>query len=301
MNNGKITSTQLYTWLIVAMSAPLAVAASGSGWLANLLAGVVCTLICVCVLGIVRSKALPKWFLAVESLWLIPVLIALTSKTGNMWPDAGSGKLIPVVLLVLGAWSASGDLRRGIGAGVTLIWIIAVMYGFVCTAAVKDIQVKWLIPPNMDFDLELMFIYLLPLVVILLPCERKNAWGIWLIPSLGVLFSVLTSGVLSAGLASELENPFYEMSKSLSLFGVARRFEALVASVVTLGWFGLISMILHAISNLGKGAVWGAAIAAGVAILCELTIATDILAVGSVLFWVILPVATQGIGKIKKI
>lgn len=57
-----------------------------------------------------------------------------------------------------------------------------------------------------------------------LPWIRLGTWAI--------LFSVCTQGVLSAGIAREEKAPFYELSRSVRLYGTFERMEALA-------WLGL--------------------------------------------------------------
>ena len=123
-----------------------------------------------------------------------------------------------------------------------------------------------------------------------------------------MIASVIMDGVLGGTVASNVSNTFYEFSKSVTLFGVAERFEALVACVLTGGWFALFAMILSAIYHVAEkifapGAkyfVWiGVAFAAG--IVYVLPKGTLWMGFGSLIFWGFLPAITQLLGGRKNI
>ena len=92
------------------------------------------------------------------------------------------------------------------------------------------------------------------------------------------------------------------------MFGVAERFEALVASALTGGWFALFIIILSAAYHLAKqifpsgakcSVLLCAIIAAG--LMCILPKTSNWMAVGCLIFWGFLPVAAQGIESRKNI
>lgn len=310
MNNGKGSSVQLHTWLLTAMSAPLATIAGKSDWLINLITGAVCCGVCWLISKLADSRKRNPWLSAAQWVWMTLALAGIIGQSKQMWPDAGEGNLIPIVILVLGAWSVHGGVRRARAAGATLIWFVWILFAFAFTAGIKDVKLSYLVPSMDRLDPVLLFVYLLPLVTMFLPGnEGKKDW-LWMVIILtfGVASSALTFGVLSETVVKTHPNPFYEMSRSLSLFGVARRFEAVVASAVTIGWYALASMMISAAVQLAgeineEWCGWSGWVtaAAAAAVLCGFTISGVTLVIGSIVFWVILPILTQGIVKIKKL
>ena len=113
---------------------------------------------------------------------------------------------------------------------------------------------------------------------------------------------------MGSEVASGATSSFYEFSKGVNLFGVAERFEALVACALTAGWFALFTLILCAVYHLtekiffpaSKWCVWIAA-AASMGLMCILPKADSWMAIGALIFWGFLPVAAQGIGCAKNI
>ena len=119
---------------------------------------------------------------------------------------------------------------------------------------------------------------------------------------------MVTVGVLSASVASSIWDPFYEMSRSLSLLGVAKRFEAVVSAGMTVGWFALISLLLTVsgkyfekiVEGKGRLGIWVCGVVSVIWLLCGLHIpAWMLLSVGTV-FWVVTPLLTQGLESEKK-
>ena len=105
----------------------------------------------------------------------------------------------------------------------------------------------------------------------------------------GVVISVLSFGTLSAKGAMNSELPIYQYSKSLTLFGVAERFEAVTSVALTLGLFCTLSLLLTAAEQMVKH---GAAIGAVVASI-NVQINTVLVMIIVVLMWIILPLINR--------
>ena len=100
---------------------------------------------------------------------------------------------------------------------------------------------------------------------------------------------------------------FYEMVRSIDLLGTVKHFEALICATATLGWFGLLSFVLSVCGAVGEmlhgnGRVFTVCGAIGVAVgmLCKIHIPQVILLASGAVFWVFLPILTQGIDARKK-
>ena len=232
----------------------------------------------------------------------------MLSYTGQSWPE-GDSTAVPLILLALAAWSAQKGPSAAARVGAVLFWFVLIMYLTVFGAGVKDINLPWLksrwnLPDALGFT-----VLLLPSAsVCLLGTGRKGNGRMVLTVVFTVVAAVITLGVLSPDVAGETSNAFYEMSRSINLLGVARRFEALISAAMTVGWFALISLLLtlcgvlaqNFLAGWGKTGVWLGAVAAACVKLCELHISPWILLLAGAVFWVAMPIVTQGLGKRKK-
>ncbi len=311
MNSNEISRRQLAAWVFAAAAAPLAQLLGGRGWPEALLTGAVCGVLCAAVLLLPQDWRQKRWLCAVQALWAVAALAGAATMSARAWPDAGNGIAVPLVLLALGLWSVWDGAAAAGRAAATVFWLLALLLAAVFVAGGKDIrpenlQLQWQEP-----DGGIVFALMLPAVGACLPGKR-HAGAAW-VPAVTGLFGVavatLCAGVLSPQLAIQLENPFYEMSRSLNLLGVAQRFEALVSAAMTLGWFCLISLLLSAVYHLAgqvhpgweRPAVAVAAIAAIGLILGGVAVPGIWLGMLAAVCWGLLPLFTQGIVQIKKL
>lgn len=133
----------------------------------------------------------------------------------------------------------------------------------------------------------------------MLPREKKSRpwpWALGLTVG-AVILSAVTVGVLSPAVAEKTEGAFFEMVRGIRIFGVAERFEAVVAAAMTLGWFCLLSLLLTVAGHMaetlyegwGKAGVWLSAIVAGVISLWGRNAPVWPFALGALVFWCLLP------------
>lgn len=303
----KIPSRQLSAWLFAGLTPVLIQLLSGSSWAWIGIAGLISVLINCFVW---RTEWEPKrWQSALILLYIIIVLGQLVSRAAGSWPVGNSYPAVPLILLALAAWSAQKGPSAAARVGAVLFWFVLIMYLVAFGAGIKDIELKWLKPDWQIPDAMGLLLLLTPAgAVCLLRSDEK--WGARLIlPAILTLCAALiTVGVLSPAVAAKLENPFYEMSRSIHLAGVARRFEALISAGMTVGWFALVNLFLTICGTLfgqilegwGRTGVWICAIAAATWMLCGLHISECILLIVGAVFWVAMPILTQGLGKIKK-
>ena len=122
------------------------------------------------------------------------------------------------------------------------------------------------------------------------------------------LAAAVVAGVISPTLAQGAENPFYLMTKNLELLGIAQRFEAVVSAAMTVGWFSLICLLLSLggryaqkmNANWSRAGALVAAATAGAGMLFKLHISWWIVGLLAAVFWVFLPLITQGLVRGKK-
>lgn len=298
MFHEKIPKRQMMAWLLVAMTAPLSIIAGKDGWLPALTAAAVCTGLCL-LAGLLPTRFLlrRKWFCLIQIVWIVVVLGEMLRWSCNIWPTAGTNRIVPLALLTLAALSSlhgSGSASR---TGSVLLWFIAILYILVLLAGFHNIRADYLIPEWNMPAVETITALLLPTVVAFLPEERGKG-RLWIYPAIGVFFVILavfTVGTLSFDVSAGAEWPLYQSGKSLSLFGVAERFEAFLSVAATIAFFAIYSLLLTALGHLSQhmtgkgrvGVVCGAAASGAWLLLPGLP--PVILPLGILLFWFLLP------------
>ena len=300
-----IPTAQLRSWLLVAAVPAILSIVGRNGWLTVLLMAFGCGALCFCVLTS-RIERFPKWLCILELAWLTVFLGGIAKISGSCWEETVP---IPIILLLLAAYVSCKGAHQSARMGATLLWLVIPVLGLVFLTGASDINIKW-IPTKLELpDGALMALLLLPCVSIFLPKEQKALRSTSLI--LGVVAigcSLLMYGTMGSAVARTAPNSFFEFSKGVTLFGVAERFESLVACALTGGVFALLVFILSAIYHLaekifpriGKYSVWPCAIAAA-GIMCILPNNHFWMAVGGVIFWGFLPIVAQGIERRKNI
>lgn len=303
-----IPARQLSAWLFAAMTPVLIQFLGGTPWLWVEIAGVVS-------IGAVWSVW--RWGIGVQRRWLsllqvviiIIVLSQLAGESAQSWPVGNSYPAIPLFLLALAAWSAQKGPSAAARVGTVLFWAVLLIYLLVFGAGVKEIELEWLMPRWSEPNWMGLLLLLTPAVAVHL-LRHDEKWGVRLmLPKIFALCAAaITAGVLSPIVAERTNNAFYEMSRSLNLLGVAKRFEAFISAGMTVGWFALMSLYLSICGKLserlhagwGRTGVWTASIVAAVLMLCDLHIKDWILLILVTIFWVLIPVLTQGIEQEKK-
>lgn len=291
----KIPAPRLSAWLFAAMVPPLIQLSCGASWALLLLAGIACLL-----LGKLRKDAeLPNWSKLPGALLIAVLLGVLAALSADSWPVGDSFPAVPLILLALGAWSASKGPQAAAGVGAVLFLFIIIMYMLLFAAGIGQIRLEWIRPTKTLPDPMCLTVLLLPLATV--PAKGKIGGRLTLGLIVAVIAAALTQGILSPAVVEQVDHPFYEMSRSLELLGVARRFEAVTGAAFTAGWFSLVAYLLCVARELiGRMGVWAVAAGAAVWSLCGLHISGWILASLWAVFWVGLPRIAQGIEKIKK-
>ena len=308
MFDKKIAAGQLSAWVFTAITPPLIQLAGGSSWAWLLGLGAVCFLV-NWLRGRWGCEELPK-VLCLPVLVLTVILLGeLASYSAESWPTRDSFPAVPLILLALAAWSAGKGPQAAARVGAVLFWFVVIMYMVVFAAGIKQVRWQWISLSGIMPQALCSVLLLVPSAALLLPVDRKCAMGKTLL-GLGIAVAaiLLTQGILSPGVAAEAKQPFHEMSRSLELLGIAQRFEAFLCAASTAGWFALLNLFLsiggevcHRLAaGWKKPGIWFAAILAAFWLLCGLHISGLIMAFACAVFWVIIPVLVQGIGKIKK-
>lgn len=311
MSKNKVNAATLGAWLFAAMTAPLSQIGTGMPWPFVLAVGAVCGILCWSIHCMSNGDCFQaKWYCFVQLLFLAIVTGAAASWTADCWPTGNAFPVVPLVLLAVASASAWDGAARASRTGGVVFWFVALLYAIILAAGVKNQRVEWL-RPEWDFGGSvLVFVFLIPTAATFLPGEKGRGYGIALfaILTFGLAATLLTAGTISPAVVKEMTFPFYEYSKSLSLFGVAERFEAFVSVALTMGYFSLLSLFLsgayHLAEALGKGAGrYGIVFCAGAAAMIMVLLSGNVmtwLLIPAALLWGVLPFGVHAARRIKK-
>lgn len=291
-----IPGRQVYAWLAVAISAPLA-HFSGLGWLAVLLAaGAMLPLTLLFPEG---WQKLGKIVSALEMAWLVPVLGELLRFSGAYWPSSKNEVVVPLVLLALAALSGSGE--KAARAGAVLFWALILMYAPVLLAGAATVEYEWLDGRAESWKAGLLMALLLPSLAGLWCADGKGrisatvSYGLF-----ALLLSVLNQGVLSGPVAAAQETAFYEAGRTLRLGGITR-LEPMVSVAVTFGWYALASFLISTGVRLGsrlkipeRVSIWVLAVSVGAYIVLGLSTPGIALITGCIAAWILVPMLHAG-------
>ena len=143
MSHKEITEKQGSAWLAAALAAPLAQTASGCSWPAVLLMGGACLLICWAI-GKYPAKE-SRWLTILQGIWNCVVISEILHWSVYCWQDPGSTYVVPLILLLLGAWASSGG-ERAARTGCVLLWPVLLLLGAVLLSGVPEMEWRNLKP-----------------------------------------------------------------------------------------------------------------------------------------------------------
>lgn len=307
MYNNKLPHQQLTAWLAAAIVPTAVQLIAGASWLGVLLASLV-TLLCI---GLVwQWGAEPKGKLIALLQWglLTAVLSALCRQAPGSWPEGGH-KAVALILLALALWAAWKGTSASARVGCVLFWFVLLLYLIVLGAGMKEVELRWLKPGRGEVSALCCILLLTPAAAFIHLNKRERCKPrLLLIGLFCTVAAAVTAGVLSPQVSANLENPFFEMTRSLNLLGQARRFEALLSAGMTVGWFSLINLQLTLCSEWAnrirtgwaKPGMIAAALVTTVSILLGWSIPGSVLLILAALLWVLLPLILRVTGKIKK-
>ncbi len=260
-------------WLLTAVCIPAIALSGGCRW-AAVLPAAACGLIGFCVLRLCgenlpasRPVCLLQW------VWLSVYLGSIAARSADSWEHGDTYPVIPGILLLLAAFSARSGAKKAANAGAILFWPAALILGIVFGAGTSGLKAEWMAPAWGAPDPELLPLLLLPCLAVFLPGggARGVAWLPLAAAAVAAAAALWIGGSLSPSVAEEARSPLIFYSKSISLFGVAERFEAVISCVLTVGWFAMFSLVLSTAGTMadrlrpGLGQ-WGVWICAGLAL-----------------------------------
>lgn len=307
MYKNKLHPSQLTAWLVGAMVPTVIQLTAGASWVGVLLSA---------ALGLLWSALCWKWAEApgvrliclLQWVLLVAVMGALSQKIPEAWPRGGH-KAVSLILLALALWSAWKGPAACAAVGCVLFWFTVPLYLILLGAGLGQVQPKWLVPVPTEVSSLAILLLLTPAAAsIHLYKGEKCPPRLLLTVVLCTLAAAVTAGVLSPTVAAVKENPFYEMSRSLNLLGQARRLEAVVSAGTTTGWFSVLAVYLSLCGcwagrfqpGLGKKGMAAAAMLVAASVLLNWEIHGGFLLICAGFCWVLLPISTSLIRKIKK-
>lgn len=194
-----------------------------------------------------------------------------------------------VILLTLAALAGNDDKRER--AGNTLFWLLVPIVGSVLLLGFQNVEWTWLKPKPEQWTGELLCVLLLPALAA--SGGGKGSPGITPVyTALTALASaILIQGILSPDVAVSVSAPLYETGRALGPGG-----EILVSVGTSLSWYSFASLLFGNAKEYARKAgirpSWAAAVTWGFGagmVLLNLRVPGAVLAVGSLITWVILP------------
>ncbi len=304
MKSLEVSPKALTAWLACAMLGPVALAAAGNTWLAVLITGTLCSLLCVTIHAFSDSRLWGnKLYSAVLLVWHIYAAAIVAGKAGICWPGRGAEVVVPLVLLALAGLSAWNGAERASRVVATLCPLCVLIFAIVLASGIGTVRWNRLSFSPAAPGGELIFVFLLPISATAIPRLPGAAIGRCLtgILAFAVLTSLAVVGTLSLPVALSMENGFYEFAKSIRIFSAVQRFESIAAVAVTVSIYGMLSLLLGSVGHLGeqlspgkgKWAIGvGAAACAGI-LAGKLYLEGRSLAVLALLVWGVLPLIAQ--------
>lgn len=284
------------------MIAPVIQAASNCSWVSALVIGFLCAVILCGMQSLHAGAVKTKLFLGIQWLWMLLIVSEFLHWIMLCWPNYGNYHVAPLLVLALAAYSLGKGRESACRVAGVLFWVVALLLGAVLFSGLREIE-----PENLKPRWKMQTAYYV--VVMLIPAmapEKESDTIQWKNAIFGTLVSVITTGVLSLAYIEKTKAPFYEMARAMSILGTAERFESLVAAGMTLGYFVLITLLLRSTANAWenrknrKVGIWVSAAFIALVFISGMRMNSRLLAVGTVLVWVVLPVLEKIARNIKK-
>ena len=312
-------------WVLAGLSAPAALTLAGLSWhwalLGSAAAAVFYYIIYrMCDLPLTRAARLAygasagKIVLALAFLWAVFAAGAAAAGSAVAYPEDGLEWIAPACVLLLaaiGGWRGTPALSRAAG---TVSLILGLLYAALLLAGLQQVTISWCRPWGGANQTAKAFLSLLAASAALyLPQtgQKQRRTGLTfaaaaVVPAVG---ACITSGCLSPQLVQRTQAPFYAMSKSLNVLGVAERFEPFVSAALLMGFFCLTSLLTQSAAEIaqalcpripGKWCALGACVLAGVAAMFAGRVPQAVQMGMAAIFWAGLPVVTLAIVAGKK-
>ena len=288
-------------WLSAAMISPVIQASSNCSWVAALVTGFLCLIILCGMEKLEVGSTRSRWIGAVQWLWMLLVLSEFLHWTMLNWPNYRNYHVVPLVILALALHSLGKGKGRAANVAVILLRVMVLLLGAVLISGIREVH--WVnLEPQWKMQTANYIVVLLIPAMVMGKTLRK---GKWQMPLLGLVVSVITSGVLSLHFIARCDAPFYEMSRNVSLLGIGNRYESLAATGLTMGYFVLMTLLLQVTADAweqnrkAKHGLWISGVFAGLVFLSGMRINSRLLAMGTLIVWVAMPILEKGALRMK--
>lgn len=300
-----ISSGSMQNWILAAMIAPGVTIAAGCTWSGVLLSGVIFSCVSTAVLaGCKETVRCGRWVAYAQCIWLGLLCGSYAMMSAGIWGEKRVEIFVSLTLIALAAFSAKEDPVKTAAQNKTILVILRVTVILILVAGIPD-RKGTMSFHDCQWNGGIALVFLLPCLSVFLPSERNTIYKVLLT----VLCLAVAAAWIVSGCTKAESDPFYAYSKSIRLFETARRFEAAISFVFTMGWYALLSLLLSAAGavaeNSGKSrrkcGVAVAVSAAVVSCLCNLRIPFGFAAFLTIIFWGLIPLGTQFLHRKQKL
>ena len=272
----KVNFRGVVAWTLAALAAPAAQFFGSIPWTWVLGAGAAAGL--AWGFSWNRPGSLPRPWAAVILLGTVPALLLGLRYSGACWPGVPD-EVQGWALLVLAAWAALRGSAAGTRYGAVVFCVSALTYGILLACALPGIKAENLRPVSTgDAPWPLLTL----LVLLGLGAFQKEGslhpwpWIGGMVLAIAALAAVC-AGVMGPARTADMEGAFYDLVRSIRLFGVAERFEAVVSGIMTMGWFCYLTLLLSIAGEAGErlrphGGPWAMAGAVAASCLLQLIV-----------------------------
>ncbi len=288
-----IRSKQLSALTFCACTVPSILLLPRLGWL---VAGIVCIAVAL-LFCFAKHKKYAKPVSLLLLSWNFIALGAASELVCRAFPN--SSLLLGLLLLLLAAFAADRGMDVLLRVAAVVFFFLILLYSVLLGFSLPDLEKSQLVP-TVPQNWSVAVAALTPMLSVFLQKENEKCKAPFLFAA-----SVL---VVLAALVSAEQADFYTAMKSVSLLGAMERLEPLVSVGLTVGGFCLLGMLCavnkEIISDLlpdGKKYSMVLNFLLGSAgIYLSRLLGGTILAIGTAIFWGILPIWPQSLEKQKK-
>lgn len=302
MFSERVRGGALRAWLLLAMTGAAALQVVGVVWWKAALSGIACGLLCLCVMVLTEGECSRNpVYCWVQYGFLVVAAAAVLGWSADCWPEGESWPGVHLVLILLAGAAAWNGAEQGSRCAAVL-WILAgILYAVILGTLCWEVKIENLSAESRGEDW-LIFIGLIPAVATFLPREGfpTYKWAVVWSVVIATAVAAVTGGVLGQRAIAETNQPFYQLCKSLRIFGGSQRLETVGSVAMTLGLYSVLSLFINCAGQLTEKfrTGWGRRgilIACGLAAACcpaTALISPIWLSLGALLLWGILPLIT---------
>lgn len=237
-----------WAWTAIAMWTLMA-HFSGGSWPALIVLATICYGVMKMMPENTEDIAKSKLYCFMQLIAVFLLLTQLLPLSAQYWPGKYADKIIPSVLLILGAYSVMKRPERIAGI---LFWAMAILLIPLGLAGGRDLRLEWIAPSHFGVSVWMVPTMFIPILMRFAAGKGNDLKWYKRIVLVGIIMWIAISGVLSHPVAAILETPFREAGMVLSM-GAYSRFESIVSVTLTIGWYGLSSMLFLAVYRCIEG------------------------------------------------